>query len=209
MPQETGSQETESTQTFDWESADNPYKSRFNDYRAEADRRATKLSEYEQNLEDLRFGDEARQAAAAAALGIELAQDEPDPTYVDPYDELRTELEQVKGQLSASERRQQEREASAVIAARLDAMDLDESDKDWVVARALALPPGEDKLPDVQAAFAQLVERDTRRMQKWQTTKKAPRGIAPGTSATGQKSIMDMTDAERVDWAVAKLDNSE
>ncbi len=208
MDPETGSP-VGSTQEFDWESDSNPYKTRFNDYRSEADRRATKLSEYEQHLEDLRSDDEQRQAAAAAALGIELVQDEQDTQYVDPYDELRTELEQVKGQLSDAERRQQEREASAIISARLDAMDLDEADKDWVVARAIALPPGEDKLPDVKAAYDQLVARDTARMQQWQTTKKVPRGIAPGTSATEQKNTDDMTDAERVEWAVNRLDNSE
>lgn len=202
-----------STQTFDWESDENPYKTRFNDYRSEADRRATRLSQYEQNLEDLRSDDLARQRAAATALGIDLVE-EPEPEYADPYDSLRAELTAVKGQLTAAEQRELQRDqeraqerAAVAIEDRLSKLDLDESDKDLVLARAIALPVGDDGLPNISAAYDELRKRDEAAMQRWQQTKKAPRSIAPGSAATATKNIMEMSDEERVDWAVQRLES--
>jgi hypothetical protein len=218
MDPETGSPnapvvEPGSAQAFDWESDDNPYKQRFTEYRSEADRRATKLSTYEQSLEDLRSGDPERQSAAAVALGIELVQDEPeDPGYIDPVDELIRRQEALEQRLTQAEQTRVEREASLVVETRLDALDLDEADKDWVLARAVALPAGDDGLPNVAAAHEQLRARDTARleaaMNDWAAGKRTPRGVAPGTTATEQKNVMDMTDEERVEWAVARLDNA-
>ncbi len=202
------------TQEFDWDTDDNPYKQRFETYRTEADRRATKLSTYEQSLEDLRSGDTERQAAAAAALGIELVQDEPeDPGYIDPVDELLRRQDALEQQLAQERASRVQEQATSVIEARLDALgDLDEADKDLVLARAVTLPKGDDGLPDVAAAHAQLKARDTARleaaMKDWAAGKRTTAGLAPGTTATEQKNIMDMTDEERVEWAVARLENA-
>lgn len=203
---------TEPGSAHDWESDDNPYKGRFNDYRVEADRRATKLSTYEQSLEDLRSGDPTRQSAAADALGLTLVQDEPDPGYVDPYDELLSRQEALEQRLAERDRSQQERDQSTIVETRLTSLALDEDDKNWVLARAVALPPGDDGLPNVAAAYEQLTARDNARieaaMKEWAEKKRTGRGIAPGTTATEQKNIMDMTDEERVEWAVRRLDDA-
>ncbi len=201
------------TQTIDWEADDNPYKQRFTEYRSEADRRATKLSTYEQSLEDLRSGDVERQAAAAAALGIELVQDEPeDPGYVDPVDELLRRQDALEQALAQERASLAQEAATAVIEARLDSLgDLDDADKDLVLARAVTMPKGDDGLPDVAAAHAQLKARDAARleaaMNDWAAGKRTTPGVAPGTTATEQKNIMEMTDQERVEWAAARLDS--
>lgn len=217
MPPETGSAdapvvESGSTQEFDWESDDNPYKQRFNDYRPEADRRATRLSEYEQALEDLRSTDPSRQQAAAEILQIELVTEDPiENEYVDPYEELSARVEQLSQQLTQSEIASRNKDAAITVEARLDSMDLDDSDKDWVLARGIAMGAGDDGLPDVYAAYQELKARDDARiqaaMQDWQAGKRSPRSIAPGTTATEQKNTDDMTDAERVDYFTARLED--
>jgi hypothetical protein len=205
-------------QAFDWESDENPYKTRFETYRSEADRRNTKLSQYEQNLADLRSGDPDRQQAAAEALGIELVYDEPDePEYDDPYDELAARQEALEQRLAhEAETRQQEAMANEV-EARLAKLDgLDESDKDLVLARAIALPPGEDGLPDIQKAYDELTARDQARveaaMRDWAKRKRAPSSIQPGSTATQQKSVADMTqhgllNAEGLDYFAQRLED--
>lgn len=190
---------------FDWDSDANPYKKRFEDYRREEDRRTTKLSTYEQQLEDLRSSDLARQRAAAQALGIELVDDE--PSYVDPYTELRAEIDSVKSALTQSEQARETERKAMLVEQRINSLsDLDESDKDWVLARAVALPPVEGGLPDIQSAYSQLKARDEARMEAWAKTKQSPRSIAPGITASEQKDIMAMTDAERIDYFVQRLE---
>lgn len=199
----------------DWDSDDNPYKQRFEAYRPEADRRATKLSEYEQHLEDLRSGDTVRQQAAAAALGIELVADEPDPNeFDDPYEEIRRAQAELDARLTAQEQAAAQREQNdraKTIEQRLSSLkDLDESDKEMVLARAFANGVGQDGLPDIQAAYDQLAARDAARtqaaMDAWAKGKRPPRGIAPGVTATEQKNLDDMTDDERITWAANKVD---
>lgn len=205
-PQDETTTESGSTQEFNWDADDNPYKKRFEDFRSGADRVATKLSQYEQHLEDLRSSDIERQRKAARELGIELVEEE--PSYVDPYEELRTELSQVKSQLSAAEEQRAQERATQAVEARLSALELDESDKDWVLARAIALGAGDDGLPDIKSAYDQLRARDEAAMERWAASKKAPQSIAPGRTATETKDIMSMTDDERVDWAVRRLEGA-
>lgn len=200
-----------STQTFDWESDENPYKKSFQDYRVEADRRQTKLSTYEGHLEDLRSSDLERQRAAAQALGIELVEDE--PVYDDPTDELKAQMAQLRAeQVALAQAREADKadlareRAEAMIEARLESMSLDESDKDWVLARAVALGAAEDGLPNLKAAYDQLVARDEAVMAKW-AKRKGTTSIAPGSTGTDAKNIMEMTDSERVDWATQRIES--
>lgn len=216
MATEPGSPEvTDETPAFDWESDDNPYRKRFMDYRVEADRRATVLSQYEQDLEALRSDDLEAQRDAAARLQIELVEEEPEPMSQEPWETVSSELAQLKAQIAADKKaQQQEREQerlAVTIESRLDALgDIDESDKDLILARAIAMPVGEDGLPNVKGAYDELVARDTAReeaaMQRWASSKKAPRSIKPGQPGTETKDIMSMSDEERIEWATQRLE---
>ncbi len=210
MDPATALPEVENAPVIDWESDENTYKTRFESYRSEADRRATELSQKNALLEDLRSDDPDRQRAAATTLGFDLVEDEP-VEYDDPSDELRAELEALKGQFTQLSASQEAEKVTMAVEAQLDALDLDEEDKDWVLAGAIKLPVLANGLPDIASAHAKLVARDETRMNaamaEWQKTKRAPRSIKPGVTATEQKSIEDMTDVERIEWAVARYED--
>ena len=194
--------------TVDWDSPDNPWKTRFEGYRPEADRKITRLSQYEQAVQDFQSGDPAEMRRAAAILGIadhlEIEEPEP-PTYDDPAEELRAqiaaqqaELAQFKNELTEKEKAQKEEAGIKEVNARLQKLlPDDEDDRNVVLGLALTRPPGEDGLPDVQAAFDAIVARDRKRDKGWADGKRrghAP--IAPGSPATPQKNIADMTRAD-------------
>lgn len=209
-----GGQAAAAPPQIDWEADDNPYKKRFTDYRSEADRRATEYRQAQQTLEDLQSDDPERRRAAAEALGFDLEEPpvEDDDALLqqtaaqnDPrVDELLRKQQELESKLTEREQAERERELASTISARLEGMNLSEEDGDWVLARAIALPPKEDGLPDLEAAHQMLVERDNKVLEAWRKGKRAPASIGPGQSATEQKNIADMTDNERIEWAVAR-----
>ena len=201
-------------QTFNWDSDENPWKRNFENYRTEADRRATQLSTYESLLEDLRSPDLERQRAAAQQLGVTLVEDE--PVYDDPTEQLAAELAQTRQQLEELAQRDAQREAdrkraeeeSALrerVDAALEGLGLDDEDGDWVLARAVALGEGPDGLPKIQEAYEQLQARDEAVMKKWSQTKRRS-SIAPGSTGTDTKAVHEMSDAERLEWAMARAE---
>ena len=188
-----------------WDSDENPYRKRFEDYRRTADQKVTRLSQVEQAVQDFQSGDPAEMRRAAAILGIadhlEIEEPEP-PTYDDPAEELRAqiaeqqaELAKFKSELTEKEKKKQEEDGIKEVNARLQKLlPDDEDDRNVVLGLALTRPPGEDGLPDVQAAFDAIVARDRKRDGAWRDGKRrghAP--IAPGSPATPQKNIADMT----------------
>lgn len=190
---------------IDWEAADNPYRKRYEDLRPEADRRQSELDRTQSLIDDLRGADIERQRAAAAQLGFELAEEEPE-TYDDPSDALRAEIEALKGQFGALTKEREQQRISQAVESALDTLELDEGDKDWVLARAISLPTSPDGLPDLEAAYAQLQERDQKAMQRWAASKKAPRTIASGKTATETKNVAQMTNNERVEYMTQMLE---
>jgi hypothetical protein len=208
--------------TIDWEKRAKEYEDRFENYRREADRKATEFSQYQRNVSDLSSGDPSRRAAAAAALGVELVEDEEPEVYDDPYDELRAELQTVKGHLSQRDENLAVERLEAECERRMDKLGLPEDPEDleegewseraWVLARAVQMP-GPDGVPDIARAakeLKRLQENMARKAeQEWVASKKAPRSIAPGQTATGQKNILEMSDEERVAYAVQKLQDME
>lgn len=198
--------------TIQWDSDDNPYKARFETYRSEADRRNNEFSQVRSHLNDLRSEDPERRRAAAQALDLDLVEDDDDPGYADPYDELRAELDALKS-ARAQEAEQRQRDlAMREIDRRLDALKLtDDGERDLVFRFALGMP-GEDGLPDIDAAFKVLSQRDEARVQaamrEWGNSKRTAR-IAPGSTATERPDVLKMTDAEMVDYAVQLLHDRE
>ena len=193
---------------IDWDSAENPWKTRFEGYRPEADRKITRLSQYEQAVQDFQSGDPAEMRRAAAILGIAdhlEIEDPAPPVYDDPAEELRAqyakleeEFQGLRGELTAKEQKDKEAAEIKEVQRRLDDLKLtDEDDRNTVLGRAFTLPMGEDGLPDVKAAFEAIVARDRKHGRAWKATKTAaPGSIAPGSTATQQKNIADMTRAD-------------
>jgi hypothetical protein len=217
-----------STTDIDWESPSNPYRERFEGYRKTADQKITRLSQYEQAVQDFQSGDPAEMRRAAAILGIAdhlEIEDPAPPVYDDPAEELRaqyakleSELTGLRGELTAKEAKDAEQAQIKEIQGRLDKLDLDPSDRDMVLGLALTRDPGEDGLPDVKAAFDLIVARDKAlkqgRDRAYRDGKKnAPGSIAPGSTATQQKNIADMTRAdgnltqEGLDYLAAKYED--
>lgn len=209
--------------TPNWDDDQNPWKTRFETYRTEADRRNTQLSQYEQALEDFRSGDPQAMRRAAAILKVDELLEIPDHEpveYDDPLEQMRaefqTELQALKGQLSA----RQEADVHRTIEDRLAKLDgLDEEDKSLVLAQAMRMDPDAEGLPDIKAAHAALVARDERITKQyetqWRQGKRAPTSIQAGQTATQQRSIADMTDKdgnltqEGVDYLAQKMEDGQ
>jgi len=200
-----------STQPLDWDSDDNPYRKRFEDYRRTADQKVTRLSQYEQAVQDFQTGDPAEMRRAAAILGIAdhlEIEDPAPPEYDDPTDELAAKYaaleekyQSLEGKLTAKEQADKEATEVALIQSRLTDLGLDpksdQEERDLVLGRAFTMPLGDDGLPDVQAAFDAIVARDKARKQAngraYRDGKRAaPGSIAPGSTATQQKKPTDM-----------------
>lgn len=201
------------TTQIDWESDENPYrpfKDRFEGYRRTADQKITRLSQYEQAVQDFQSGDPAEMRRAAAVLGIGeyLEIEDPDPpTYDDPSDELRAQIEalraeqeQFKGQLTAREQKEAEAAQVAEVNSRLDKLGItDEQERNVVLGAAFTMPMDDAGLPDVAAAAKFIEARDRARFADrfadYKASKRAPTSIQPGQTGTGQKSAADMTDS--------------
>lgn len=208
-----GSPDPEAVSATNWDSDDNPWKKRFEDYRPEADRRATRLSQFEQAQQNLTSDDAEERRQAAEFFGVELAEDEPIDNGGDPYDELRREMDSKLSERDRKYEQQRQQDLAAMeVERRLSALKLSDepgepdengkpgySEKDWVLARAVQLP-GEDGLPDIAKAHAELQGLQKALERKWAKSKTAPRSIQPGATATQQKNLVDMTPEERVDY---------
>lgn len=197
----------EVTPEFDWEADDNPYKQRFTSYRSEADRRATEYQQTQALIEDLQSGDAAKQQAAAEKLGMEfiaesVAEEEPgdDPRVA----ELLAKYEALESKLTEREQREADAALANELNSRIEALGLDsEEEGNLVLAAAMRQPVGEDGLPDIKAAYDAIVARDEAKFQAWKASKRqtvTPRG--PGASEA--KNMLDMTDEERLEWAMEK-----
>jgi hypothetical protein len=206
--------------TPDWDTDDNPWKQRFESFRPEADRRNTRLSQFEQAVEDFQSGDPAEMRRAAAILGIADHLEIPDPEPEYETDDRTAEIEaRFEARLAERDQRDAERFVRREVDERLSKLDgLDEDDRDLVLAQAIRMPTitvdGLD-VPDVDAAYKVLAARDQARIKKyeedWKRGKRAPSSIQPGTTATQQKSITEMVDSngtlnrEGLEWAAQRM----
>lgn len=213
--------------TIDWDSDANPYRKRFEDYRSTADRKVTRLSQFEQAVADFQTGDPAEMRRAATILGIadylDIEEPEP-PTYDDPVEELRAQLAAqdekyaaLEGKLTQREKQEQEAQQVAEINKRLDKLNItDEVERNLVLGTAFTLPMGDDGLPDISAAISRIEERDKARDRAWRDGKRtAPRSIQPGQTATQQRNISDMVDStggltqEGLDYLAQKAEDRQ
>lgn len=193
---------TEAAHEFDWESDDNPYKKRFSDYRSEADRRQTEFQQTQALLNDLQSDDPATQRAAAQSLGLDFVDEETGPEEVeeDPrLAQLIQRQEELERKLAEKDQREQEALIAQTVDQRLDALGLDKDDGDWVLARAVALPPAEDGLPDLQAAYEQWQAKEKAIIERYRGGKRTT--VTPkGRAGNDQKDLLSMTDEERINY---------
>lgn len=201
--EETGEVEFEES---DWESENNPYQKRFNDYRSEADRRATEFSNQQKLLADLTSEDADTARAAAQQLGLEFAE-EPDEDETGNPDvaELKAKYAELEQKLTAREQQEAQRDLAAAIDNRLEAMKLDKTDGDLVLAFAVTMPPLDDGMPDLQGAYDAIQARDEARFDGWRKSKRVT-NVQRGKTGTENKNIADMTDEERLDYVMAQHD---
>lgn len=150
---------------------------------------------------------------AAQALGIELADDDSDTQYDDPTEALRAELEQLKqtvsGDLTA---RQQQEQIAALETAAEQSMDTlqvpqDEALRDWLVSRAVALPPTEHGHLNIEAAWQQFGQLMDAQKKSWADTKRT-HAFAPGGGEGTQAPDLS-THAGRVQHMLSQLNNGE
>lgn len=190
------------TPEYDWESDDNPYKKRFSDYRSEADRRQTEFQQTQALLNDLQSDDPATQRAAAQSLGLDFVEEEPE--LEEPGDDPRLaqllqRQEELERKLAEKDQREQEALIAQTVDQRLDALGLDKDDGDWVLARAVALPPAEDGLPDLQAAYEQWQAKEKAIIERYRGGKRTT-VTAKGKAGNDQKDLLSMSDEERINY---------
>jgi hypothetical protein len=132
---------------------------------------------------------------AFEALGLELADETEDDTRT------RTRRTQLAKRLEALEAQIQQRDQQAQQAAadRSDraarraaarvADGLDESDREWIVNTAVAMPPTADGMPDIKAAFEKFTAWETERQKKWAKTKRTHAFSPVGEAGTQQPDL--------------------
>lgn len=192
--------------THDWEK-------RYNDLRPEFDRTTQRLSEYERNVQALQSDDPDTRLAAAEALGLQLIDDEPEAfEEQDPLDELRKELDDLKGWKNSREQAEAEAARNEAVLNHVNTQiteietglgnEFDADELEVIVSLARALQT-EDGLPDVRAAWDKLNGVTQKSTQRWAKTKKAPPIRPGGKSATKQPDLDN--DRERREWMLEEL----
>lgn len=193
------------TQEIDWQKRATDHQAAYTQSQQELARYRQELEERNQLIAAAQSGDRE----AVERLGFQLYAEEEDGQYTDPNEQLARELAELKQWrdefTGAQQQEQQVARIEASVEQQLDKIGgLDEEDKDWIVSRAIALPPTSDGLPDIKAAYDQLVARDQKRLQSWAKTK--PRSAF--TSAGGQEGtqVPDLSNREqRQQWMLSEL----
>jgi chromosome segregation ATPase len=181
-PAETQDSPQQDTPVIDWEQ-------RFKDTQAAFTTASQEAAQLRAERERLQT-DEDYQRELLKQLGYEIE----DPTLAaDPtaaeLAALRQQVTELSGwrdnltqeQVQAQQLQRLEQSVSEQFKA---IPDLDEADREWVEDRALTrIPPREDGMPDIQAAYQALVERDNRVL----TTRAKKRTSAPRFTPGGKE----------------------
>jgi hypothetical protein len=203
---------TQEQPQVDWEK-------RYQDLQPEYTRTTQRLSELEQQQQwyelAMTTDDPDTHRQALQHLGYDVPDEEFEDAEPDGYEDQPVHDPRLDEVLAWKERQEQEaREAAGFEfltghinseVERLGMDQLDDGTRQWILSRALAspgipAPPGSahDELPNVEAAYEEFQEWETRRQKKWATTKRAPHvpsGGLPANEApnpgTGHDARMD------------------
>jgi hypothetical protein len=148
----------------------------------------------------------------AEALGYQLEQEEPQYEPEDPVTQFDERLGRLEQSLSQREQEQADAAYAAhvreVVDQRLDQLQLDKDDQDWVLAYAInALPITDEGLPDIEQAHEVFQARETARQKAWASSKRAPHISAHGQPATEVPNLDNRQ--ERIDYQVRRLQEME
>ena len=191
-------------QDTDWQERYTNLQPEFTRATQDRDRYRQEVEEYKQLAAALQGEDPEARRQAAERLGLQLI-DEPDDTqFADPNEQLARELAELKQWRDEFTGSQQQEQYVANIEASVEQQleqigGLTDKQKDWIVSRAIALPPTQEGLPDIQAAHSEFSELINAEKQSWAKTK--PRSAF--TTAAGKEGtqVPDLNDRQqRVDW---------
>lgn len=191
------------------------YRKRYDDLRPQYDRTQSELAQLRKEQEAIRNDPEA-QRRFLQELGYDLEDPEPDDFPVDDGDPVSA-LEQRLAAIEAKEQEKARREAEEAQSREIEQhfaqafsdIDpngdlLDEEDRDWVVTRALTLPPTESGQPNVKAAYEALVARDRAKQQKWAESKKTGHSFSPAGQAGTETPNLDDPEVRQA-WMAQRL----
>jgi len=196
-PEQSAPTGTPDTQQIDWEK-------RYNDLRPQFDRTTQELS---------RLNDEEYRRQLMAQWGYEVEDEPPDQgLYVDPTEELRRELDDLKQWRDQRTQAEQEAEMLNKITSSVNdqfkavAPDLDEATREWVTTRALNMDPREDGMPDIQGAVNDYNAWVESQQKQWEQARKRPRPphVPPGGQAGTDAPNLDDREARRA-WMAEQL----
>jgi hypothetical protein len=170
------------------------WQKRYNDLRPQFDRTNQQLAQ---------LNDEEYRKQLMAQWGYEVEDAQPEQEWVDPTDELRAELNELKQWRDQRTQAEQEQEQLQKITASVDDQfkaanaDLDPATREWVTTRALNMDPREDGMPDIAGALEAYGAWIEGQQQKWEQDRKRPR--APRIPSGGQEgtSAPDLSDREQ------------
>ena len=204
--QGTGTQE----QSTNWQERYEHLQPEFTRATQDRDRYRIEAEQTRQLVGALQDDDPQVRQQAAEALGLQLVEEADDDTqFADPNEQLARELAELKQWRDEFTGSQQQEQYVAQIEQsvehQLDQLGgLTEAQKDWIVSRAIALPPTQDGLPDIPAAHAEFTALIDAEKQSWAKSK--PRTAF--TSAAGQEAtqVPDLNNREqRVEYMLSRL----
>ena len=197
------------------EGTPDPYEKRYNDLRPQYDRTAQEAADLRRWKESLET-DPTAQQEFLKSLGYEVEEEEPDPyLQQDPNADLRRELAELKEWKDGLTAKQQQEQQLAAVEANVEEQfkalgeTLTEHDRKLVEAAALyQLPARPDGMPDIEAAYGLLVERDKHAQQQWRDGKRrAPAPPANGTEGSNAPNLDDTQ--QRRAWMAQQLEHMQ
>lgn len=193
-----------------------PYEKRYNDLQpafTRATQEAAELRQREAFYRDLVTStDPDTRRQAAEALGFELEAEDDDTQYGDdPVAALQAQLaelrEQYTGDRQQSQQQQQIAHLEQVTEQALDDLKVPDEDgvRDWIVSRAVALPPNEHGFPDVKTAYEEFNNMMLGRQKSWAKTKRAPHIAASGVEGNQAPKLHEMPRDQRDEYLARRL----
>lgn len=152
---------------------------------------------------------------AAEILGFEIDEETDDTQHQDPYDQLRAEIQALKGEFS--QRAQQEQQQAQIAQMEQHAenemnslgLPQDDSVRDWIVSRAVALPPAQDGMLDIRAAHQEFEALITAQKKQWADTKRTHAVSPVGQAGTQTPDWDAMSRSQRDEYMTERIRSLE
>lgn len=182
------------------------FEQRYNDLRSQFDRTTPLAKNWERLQNDPDF-----QSQVLQELGYEIDGGDPDPNpqeFLDPSDQRVAQLEAELAEMRAWRGQQDQQAQLEALEAHVEGQlsqipGLEDSDKDWIVARAVALPPAEDGTPDIGTAYEEFQALEQAMQKRWVQSKRTSHVSAVGQPGTQTPNLDD--DQQRVAYMAERL----